>query len=481
MTTQTIPFFERVDDAMHDEMLQTAIGRSSSRFITNRANALAALTDEASLRDQARAMRAKALAHLDELLSRLAENVEAHGGHVCWAETGDDVSHYIANLAKARDVKLIVKSKSMASEEIHLNHALEAVGLEIAETDLGEYIIQLAGETPSHIIAPAIHKTREQVSALFEQHLGMPPTEDVPTMTRTAREALRQRFLQADMGISGVNFGVADSGAIALVTNEGNGRLTTTVPRIHVAIMGIERMVESLDDLGIMLQVLARSATGQKLSVYTTLISGPARPHEPDGPEEFHLILLDNGRSKILGSQYAESLMCIRCGACLNICPVYQTIGGHAYGGVYPGPIGAVLTPLLQPDVTDQHQLPYASSLCGACQEVCPVRIAIPDMLLRLRADAVKSGKAALGEELAMRGWQAMMGNPALYRAGSKLAGLGSQLVAPNRTMRHLPPPMNAWTQERDFPGFARQNFSSWWEQRQKAAKQEADDAKHRR
>lgn len=467
MTQANLTFHERVDAALHDETLQTAISRATTRFVGNRANALAALNDEAALRDQARAVRAKALAHLDELLIRLSDNVTAQGGHVHWAEDGAAVSRYIADLARDRGVRLIAKSKSMASEEIHLNQALEALGMEIAETDLGEYIIQLAGETPSHIVGPAIHKTREQVSALFGQHLGMPPTDDVPTMTRTAREALRQQFLQADMGISGVNFGVADSGAVVLVENEGNGRLTTTLPRIHVAVMGIERVVASLDDLKILLQVLARSATGQKLSVYTSLISGPARPQEPDGPDEFHLILLDNGRSKILGGPYAESLLCIRCGACLNICPVYQSIGGHAYGGVYSGPIGAVLTPLLQPELPDQHHLPYASSLCGACQEVCPVRIPLPDLLLRLRADAVKAGKAAPGEHLAMRGWQIMMSNPAFYRAGSKLAALGTGLLANGGRIEHLPPPLDTWTNRRDFPPVARKTFTARWEERQ--------------
>ncbi len=467
MHQQIPPFAERVATALHDDMLQTAISRSASRFIANRTNAIGALSDEAALRDQARAIRANALAHLDELLCRLADNVQAQGGYVYWAEDGAAVSQYIADLARTRAVQLIVKSKSMASEEIHLNQALEAAGLTIAETDLGEYIIQLAGETPSHIIAPAIHKTREQVSDLFHQHLGMPPTDDIPTMTRTARTALRQRFLQADMGISGVNFGIANSGAVVLVTNEGNGRLTTTTPRIHVAIMGIERVVESLDDLAVLLQVLARSATGQKLSVYTTMVSGPARAAEPDGPEEFHLILLDNGRSAILGSQYVESLLCIRCGTCLNICPVYQSIGGHAYGGVYPGPIGSVLTPLLQPDLPDSYELPYASSLCGACQDVCPVRIAIPDMLLRLRADAVKAGKSARTEALAIRGWQTMMSNPAFYQAGGKLAALSTSIRG-SSNFHHLPPPLNAWTHQRDFPPFARQTFTQWWAERER-------------
>jgi L-lactate dehydrogenase complex protein LldF len=274
------------------------------------------VSDFEELRDRARAIRAGALARLDEMLTRLAENVERRGGHVCWAEDGEQARRYITDLAHARGVKLVVKSKSMASEEIHLNHALEEAGLEVVETDLGEYIIQLAGETPSHIVAPAIHKTREQVRDLFEQHLGMPPTDDIPTMTETARRALRQRFLRADMGISGVNFGVANEGAVCIIENEGNARMTTTAPRIHVAVMGIERVCESLEDLGVLLQVLARSATGQRLSVYSSILSGPKRPEEPDGPEEFHLVLLDNRRSEIVGGAYAEALMCIRCGAC---------------------------------------------------------------------------------------------------------------------------------------------------------------------
>jgi L-lactate dehydrogenase complex protein LldF len=469
MATQTLPFYDRVQGALRDQPLQTALGRTTNRFIANRAGALGALSDADGLRDQARAVRAKALARLDELLTRLAENVERRGGQVCWAEDGAAARGYIVDLAKARSVELIVKSKSMASEEIHLNHALEAAGIEVAETDLGEFIIQLAGETPSHIIAPAIHKTREQVAALFEQHLGMPPTDDIPTMTRTARQVLRQRFLRAEMGISGVNFGIAESGAVALVTNEGNGRLTTTAPRIHVAVMGIERVVETLDDLGILLQVLARSATGQKLSVYTTMLSGPARAGEPDGPDEFHLVLLDNGRSRILGGQYAESLMCIRCGACLNVCPVYQTIGGHAYGGVYSGPIGAVLTPLLEPELRDVHYLPQASSLCGACQAACPVRIALPDMLLRLRADAVAAGKADLTEQIAITGWKATMLNPHLYRAGGRLAAAATRLIGRKGRVRRLPPPLSAWTNRRDFPAFAPKSFNELWEERQRA------------
>jgi L-lactate dehydrogenase complex protein LldF len=461
-----LPFYRRVDAALHDEALQTALGRATSRFVGNRASALATLTDAEGLRDQARAVRAKALSRLDELLERLAAGIEARGGHVFWAADGEAARQYIADLARARGARLIVKSKSMASEEIHLNDALEGAGLEVVETDLGEYIIQLADETPSHIIAPAIHKTREQVADLFQKHLGVDPRSDVKALALAARRALRQRFLRADMGISGVNFGVANEGALVLVTNEGNGRLTTSVPPIHVAVMGIERIVESLDDLGVLLQLLGRSATGQKLTTYTSILGGPARKGEPDGPEELHLVLLDNGRSRMLGGDYAESLLCIRCGACLNVCPVYGAIGGHAYGGVYSGPIGAVLTPLLEPNVVDAYDLAHASSLCGACEAACPVRIAIPDMLLRLRADNVEHREAPRAEKMAMRLWAATMRHPSLYRAAGRFAALVTRLLARNGRIRALPPPLNAWTRTRDFPAFAARSFSEQWRDR---------------
>jgi len=470
MATQSIAFHDRVDRALDNRSLQTALGRATDRFVTNRANALALVDDFDDLRARGRAIRASALAQLDDVLVRLSERIEARGGQVFWAADGNAARQYIVDLARTRAVRTIVKSKSMASEEIHLNDALEAAAFNVVETDLGEYIIQLAGETPSHIIAPCIHKTREEISTLFQDHLGMPATDDIPTMTRTARVALRQQFLQADMGISGVNFGVADAGAVVVVENEGNARLTTTAPRIHVAVMGIERVCERLEDLGVLLQLLARSATGQKLSVYTSILSGPRRADEPDGPGEFHLILLDNGRSQIIGGDYAEALLCIRCGACLNACPVYQSIGGHAYGGVYSGPIGAILTPLLQPELRDVHKLPQASSLCGACQSACPVKIAIPDMLLRLRADAVAAGRADAIERIAMAGWSQAMRNPALYRVGGKLASLGTRLLAREGRIGWLPPPLDQWTHQRDFPPFAPRSFTELWAERQRRA-----------
>jgi L-lactate dehydrogenase complex protein LldF len=469
-SSAALPFYRRVDAALGDAALQTALERATSRFVGNRAAALATLTDAEGLRDQARAVRAKALSRLDELLERLADRIEARGGHVFWAADGEAARRYIVDLARARGARLVVKSKSMASEEIQLNHALEPAGVDVVETDLGEYIIQLAGETPSHIIAPAIHKTREQVAALFHKHLGVDSGSDVRALALAARQALRQQFLRADIGISGVNFGIANEGAIVLVTNEGNGRLTTTVPPVHVAVMGIERIVESLDDLGVLLQLLARSATGQKLTTYTSIISGPARNGEPDGPEEFHLVLLDNGRSRMLGGEYAESLLCIRCGACLNVCPVYGAIGGHAYGGVYSGPIGAVLTPLLEPTVVDAYDLAHASSLCGACEAACPVRIAIPDMLLRLRSDNVDQGNTPRGEKMMIRVWGATMRHPALYRVAGHLAALVTRLLARTGRVRALPPPLNAWTRARDFPPFAARSFTEQWRDRRSQA-----------
>jgi len=463
MVTAPVHFYERVDRAIADVKLQRALDRHTHHYIEARRQALDEMLDPDGVRDRARAIRAEALAHLDQYLEQLAANVEARGGHVHWAADSASARNYIVGLARDRGVRTIVKSKSMASEEIHLNHALEAQGMNVVETDLGEYIIQLAGETPSHIVAPVIHKTKEQVAELFVQKLGMPPTDDAQVITRTARARLRQAFLTADMGISGVNFGVAETGTVVTVTNEGNARLTTTTPRIHVAMMGIERLVPTVDDLLVMLQVLARSATGQRLSVYTTLVTGPARPGEPDGPDEFHLVLLDNGRSRILGSDYAEALLCIRCGACLNHCPVYQEIGGHAYGAVYSGPIGAVLTPLFEGINEETRYLPQASSLCGACKEACPVRIDIPRMLLRLRYDTVEQGKAPEVERGQLAGWRLAMSSPGLYALGGKIARQVLRPLTRDGRVRRLPPPFNAWTRSRDFPPFAPQSFQERW------------------
>ncbi len=467
MTTSDLTFIDRTDAALADANLQLALDRAMVKFRANRSHAVADMIDSKGRRDRARAARAAGLARLDEHLEQLQEKIEAVGGHVHWAADGAAARRIIGGLARDKGVRRIVKGKSLASEEIHLNHALEEAGLRVVETDLGEYIVQLAGETPSHILAPAIHKTREQVRDLFHEKLDMPPSDEIAVMTRTARDALRKEFLRADMGITGVNFGVAETGAIVLVTNEGNGRLTSGAPRIHVAIMGIERVLATTEDLLVLLQVLGRSATGQRLSVYTTIITGPARPDDPDGPEEFHLVLLDNGRSRILGTEYAESLFCIRCGACLNVCPVYQEIGGHAYNATYPGPIGSVLTPNLDGLNEDNKWLPQASSLCGACQEVCPVHIQIPEMLLKLRRDSVEQLGAPIGERLSMRAWRVGMSSVGLYKASARLSRTGLRMLERRGRIRRLPPPLSGWTDARDFPPFARRSFHERWSERE--------------
>jgi L-lactate dehydrogenase complex protein LldF len=484
MTGSNVNFYERVEDALKDKKLHAALELATTRFVTLRANGFTSLPEIEALRDHARRIRAHTLANLDGYLAQFAAAVEASGGHICWAETPEEANRYVVELARARGVKSVVKSKSMISEELELNHELEAAGVRVVETDLGEYIIQLAQEKPSHIIAPVIHKSRQQIADLFREKLNATEADlaDVPSMTALARRLLRADFLQADMGISGVNFGVAETGSICLVTNEGNGRLTTTTPRIHVAMMGMERLVPTIEDLGVMLQLLARSATGQKLSVYSNIITGPRRGSEgtkewgsggarsssnpksgePDGPDELHIVILDNGRSKVLGSEMAEILYCIRCGACLNICPVYQQIGGHAYGSVYPGPVGAVLTPSLY-GLDPWSNLPHASSLCGACREVCPIRIDIPRMLLKLRDESTKAGKNPAWLKLGMSLYRLAVLRPGLYRLGGTLSGLGTRLLAQNGWLTKLPGPLAAWTSPRDFPAFAPKSFSRRW------------------
>jgi L-lactate dehydrogenase complex protein LldF len=364
----------------------------------------------------------------------------------------------------------------MVTEELELNGFLEEAGVRVVETDLGEYVVQLSHDHPSHIVAPIIHWTKGDVADLFREKLNAKDEEvaDVPEITAFARRMLRQEFLQADMGISGVNFGVASTGSLCLCTNEGNGRLTTTVPRIHVAMMGIERLVPTMADLAVMLQVLGRSATGQKLTVYSNILTGPRRLSmadggEPDGPEQLHVVLVDNGRSKLLGGELAEILYCIRCGACLNVCPVYQEIGGHAYGSVYPGPVGSVLTPGLR-GIADFVDLPNASSLCGACREVCPVRIDIPRMLLKLRDTATHETPTPfwLRGGVQMLGWLA--GRPTMFRLAGRLGSFASRMVASDGWISALPGPLAGWTKSRDFPALAKASFMDRWRQRRSQA-----------
>ncbi len=472
MISPTTRFHRRMAQALADPELHAALKRAVDHFTAGRVKAMAALPDADVLRDHARRVRAHTLSRLDEYLSEFTEAVEATGGQVHWARDAAEANHTVLDLAASHGVKMAVKVKSMVSEEIDLNHALEAAGIQVVESDLGEYIIQLAGERPSHIIAPAVHKSKEEVGQLLHEKLGVPLTHDPKEMAAIARAELRRIFLSADMGISGVNFGVAETGSLCLVTNEGNGRLTTTLPRLHVALMGIERLVPTLDDLSVMLQLLARSATGQKLSVYTNLLTGPRRlatdsrtTGEPDGPEEIHVVLVDNGRSRILGGRLAEILYCIRCGACLGACPVYQQIGGHAYGSVYPGPIGSVVTPALY-GVQDWAELPHASSLCAACRDVCPVRIDLPKLLLNLRYEGIRAGLSPRWLRWGIRAYRVAATRSARFRLASRLAAWTTRLLAQGGWISRLPPPLSAWTDYRDFPVFADKTFSQQWRER---------------
>jgi L-lactate dehydrogenase complex protein LldF len=454
-------FLGAARQALEDPPLQAALVRLTSTLLAGNRRGYAALADSSALRDHAKRIKEHTLAHLDRYLEQLEASVQRLGGHVHWADTAEDARRIVVDIARAAGCRRAVKSKSMTSEEVHLNPALEAAGIEVTETDFGEFIIQLAGERPSHLVAPAVHHTRESIAAILSRHTGQQLPEEAQPLARVGRQLLRDKFYHADLGITGANFAVADTGTIVLVTNEGNGRLTTTCPRVHVALVGMEKVIPRFADLPVFLKLLARAATGQTLSVYTTLITGPRRPGERDGPEEFHLVLLDNGRSRILATPFRESLQCIRCGACLNACPVYRRIGGHAYGGVYSGPIGSILTPLYD-SVADNPHLPNASSLCGACQAACPVKINIPHMLIGLR-ELQHEGKRHRFEDLAYWLWKEVVRRPWLYRLAQRGARVVLRPLARGGWLRHLPGPGAGWTAARDFPAPAARPFRERW------------------
>jgi L-lactate dehydrogenase complex protein LldF len=463
MTESPVRFITRARMALGDPKVD-AVRRAARLFTEKRLTAADEFPAMDDMRDRARDIRMRTLTHLDEHLERFADAVEASGGHVFWAGDAAEANRYVAELADAKGVRTVVKSKSMVTEEIELNHALETNGRRVVETDLGEFIVQLRNDRPAHIIAPIVHLTRYDVGELFAERLGIEYTDDPTELNQAARRHLRSIFLGADMGISGANFGVAESGTICLVTNEGNGRLTTTAPKVHVAVMGMERVVPTFGDLSVMLEVLARSSTGQRLSSYTNLVTGPRRTGDPDGPDELHVVILDNGRSRVLSGENAEILGCIRCGACLNVCPVYRTVGGHAYGSVYSGPIGAVLTPAK--DGMDQwHDLSMASSLCGACVDACPVRLDIPRMLLQLRSDAARLGVADGTLHRTMKAYAAAATRPAVYRAMLKGAGLAGRFSR-SGWFGSLPWMGRHWTDHRDLPAPAARSFHDRWKDR---------------
>ncbi len=449
-----------------DPVLQGALANLQHRLGPAAAAAYQALPEGPALRQRAHAIRAKAIADLDVLLAELADRITRRGGHVFFAADAAEAVAYCLETARRHRVKLAVKGKSMVTEEIGLNAALTAAGIETVETDLGEYIVQLAGEHPSHIIAPAIHKTRAEIGRLFAAKLNIPLTDDPPTLTRAARRALRKKFLTADMGITGVNLACAATGHIALLSNEGNIRMATTLPRVHVAFMGMERIAAQLTDHDILLRLLARGAAAQKMAGYISYIGGPRQPGHTDGPESFHLVIVDNGRSRILADRtFREILYCIRCAACLNVCPVYAKIGGHAYGSAYSGPLGAVLTPLMK-GIRRASDLCLGESLCGACRAACPVDIDIPRMLLALRsclAEGDRYWQIRPLNPLAGRLcdiWSWIVSDRRRYDAALACARF-CQLLLPrkNGMLHRLPPPFSGWTSSRDLEPLARRPF----------------------
>jgi len=459
----TTPLRERASQALGDRFLHEALDIATTKFITLRREAFDDFPDGERLRDRARAIKEATLQRLDTYLETLVDNIERLGGHVHFAATAEEAREIVLGIARRTGARMAVKSKSMATEEIHLNDALQAIGVTPVETDLGEYIIQLAHERPSHIIAPAIHKTKGQVAELFSRELrrpGLPADPEV--LTKIAREELREKFLQADLGITGANFAVAETGTVVLVTNEGNGRMATSLPRVHVAVMGVEKVIPSMTDLAVFLSILAKSATGQKLSVYTTLVQGPRRPGELEGPDEFHLVLLDNGRIAQIAGTLREALYCLRCGACLNVCPVYRQIGGHAYGYTYPGPIGILLTAMLNGPAS-VGDLAHASSLCGACADACPVRIDIPRMLVELRREVNERRIAPWSERVVFKMLARVLGSSMLYRAAARIGRAAQRPFIRDGRIRALPLFFGQWTRTRDLPAVAARTFQERW------------------
>jgi L-lactate dehydrogenase complex protein LldF len=450
---------EKSADLTHREIIRKGIDSYYVAFDRGGAR----FADWEAARDRCQQIKWEAINHLDRYLVEFEKHVEERGGHVFWASNGEEARNYILGVVQRHGVRKIVKSKSMVSEEVHLTPALEDAGIETYETDLGEFIVQLRQEPPYHIVTPAMHLTRAQIAKLFKDKLGAGDTDDPQKLVAAARALLRRQFFSADMGISGANFIVADCGLASITTNEGNGRLGVSLPRVHVLITGIEKVVPRLADLAVLWPVLATAGTGQPITSYNTLVGGPRQPGETDGPEEFHVVLLDNGRSELLAdAEQREILHCIRCGACLNVCPVFHHIGGHTYGTTYPGPIGSILTPHLR-GLAEFSHLSYASSLCGNCTETCPVRIQIHHHLLQNRRNAAAAQIRPGRERLAFRAWRWAMMDAKRFDWLGRLARAGLRLVNGLGLAGTALDPMRPWTRYRAAPDLPRESFRSLW------------------
>ncbi|MEM9762792.1 MAG: lactate utilization protein B [Pseudomonadota bacterium] len=463
---KTKRFRENAKEALANPNIQSAMKVAQTGFIQKRADARDALPEFDALRDAARDLKNHVLENLAGYLETYEAKVTAAGGHVHWAETAEDAQRIVLEICQKAGARTVNKGKTMISEECGINDHLAAHGIEAVETDLGEYIVQLRGEIPSHIIAPAVHVTTEEVEALFrERHTHLPEDRhlsELDAMLAEARAVLREKYFQADVGITGANMLVAETGQSVIVTNEGNGDLSQSLPRVHIVMASLEKIVPTLEDASTVLRVLARSATGQEMSVYTTFSSGGRRAEDPDGPEEYHVVLLDNGRSGMLGTEFQEMLRCIRCGACMNHCPVYHAVGGHAYGWVYPGPMGAVLTPSLI-GVEEGGHLPNASTFCGRCEAVCPMRIPLPKMMRHWREREFEKGLSPSAARRGLALWRWLGERPMLYALATWFSARSLRFwAAGSPRLRHMP--MGAgWTKHRDFPRPEGGTFQAQW------------------
>lgn len=465
MQVRSMHFKQNASLKLNDAVLQRNMQKAKGKFVDGRAKAVSEVENWEAIRTHAAALRDKCLANLDAYLLEFEANATRRGAVVHWAETASEACDIIVRIAQENGVKKATKSKSMVSEEVNLNERLEAAGVQPIETDLGEYILQLAGEPPSHIVAPAVHKSKEQVADLFVAAHNKPRLTDIPAMTREAREALRDHFLTADMGISGANFIIAETGTTLTVTNEGNADMVTTVPRIHCVITGVEKVIPTLEDFASLIRLLPRSAVGQTIANYLTLTTGTKMPGDQDGPEQMHIVLVDAGRTKFVGTDMQEMLRCIRCGACMNHCPVYQNVGGHAYGWVYPGPMGSILTPTYV-GIENAGDLPNAATFCGECQVVCPVKIPLPDLMRKLRERQHDMRLRPLSERIPMALWAFAARRPTLYALLSRMGARVASWLGGKDKLIHSLPGIDGWTQGRDMPAPEGRTFRELYAQR---------------
>lgn len=470
LKTSSLPFKTLIDRQVHDQIMQKAVANAQETIGRNRQKMVDELGHWEDWRDRAAQIRDHVLANLDAYLYQLSEKIEQHGGHVFFAQTKEEASQYILNIAKEKKAKKIVKAKSMVTEEIGLNPVLEKAGINVIETDLAEFILQQAKDAPSHVVVPAIHKNRAQIRQIFHDKLGYNGSDTPEEMTRFVRQNIRDDFFTADIGITGCNFAVAETGSVCLVTNEGNARLSTTLPKTHIAVMGMERIAPTFKEVDILITMLARSAVGLRLTGYNTWLTGPKENDNVDGPEDFHLVIVDNGRSKIIGSEFKDILRCIRCGACMNTCPAYRHIGGQGYDSIYPGPVGAVLTPLLG-GYKDFKNLPYVCSLCTACDSVCPVKIPLSNLIKKHREVMVEQGITPTTERNITRVFNYVNRHPMLWKVGMNMGAHATKWF-----IKEGKAPLNigaikAWTEARNLPEGDGESFRSWFKKHQKEEK----------